>query len=413
VRDYDEVQHNDWTNSVNELNLKISKLEKLKTEINVKVEAFEQRITVYTRINMLKKQHGSEMNKVLNYIFGDYTISSDPVTLFENLNNVNAKMTKLEEYSQVNTQLIKLERDHHVYAENLKIFEKYGGESVDELEKKLILINNKTLTVIGKIKYINEKIKLFTNLKQIREDITNQMRDRRRALIYEKVNKINNQLDVSISKTTILLDDLQRRLSEVNYNRRNHNALMLKLESHENKYNVVSDIYDALSPNKGVIGELMTSVINSFITDMNLFIADVWSYKLEIQEMVPSEKGLDFKFKVNVKDSEIINDISQLSSSMQDIIDLAFVLTYSKYVGFEAMPVFLDEFGSTFDTEHLHTAYNVLDSLNDGDRQIFLITHHDTVFTRFGEKADIHVIDVKNLNIADSISYNNNFKLRR
>ena len=119
---------------------------------------------------------------------------------------------------------------------------------------------------------------------------------------------------------------------------------------------------EALSPESGLIAKSINSFLNGYLSEMNTIINSVWSYNMELLPCeVDSENDLNYKFKVKVNHDEIIEDISKLSSSMQEIVNLAFKIVFVKYLGLAGYPLILDEFGRTMDAEHRQSAYDIID----------------------------------------------------
>ena len=99
---------------------------------------------------------------------------------------------------------------------------------------------------------------------------------------------------------------------------------------------------------------------------------------------IDSDSDLNYKFKVKVNHDEIIEDVSKLSSSMQEIVNLAFKIVFVKYLGLANYPLILDEFGRTMDAEHRQTAYDIIDRvLSHNFNQIILVCHFESMYSRF------------------------------
>ena len=118
------------------------------------------------------------------------------------------------------------------------------------------------------------------------------------------------------------------------------------------------------------------------------------------------EDDLDYKFKVLVNGTDIIEDIGKTSSSMQEMINLAFKIVFYKYKGYMNYPLILDEFGRTFDAQHRISAYEALDRyLADDFSQVYMVSHFESMYGRFSN-ADVSVLGTTGVDLNTVKTYN-------
>ena len=155
---------------------------------------------------------------------------------------------------------------------------------------------------------------------------------------------------------------------------------------------------DVLSPESGLIAKSINSFLNGYLSEMNNIINSVWSYNMELLPCeIDSDSDLNYKFKVKVNHDEIIEDVSKLSSSMQEIVNLAFKIVFVKYLGLANYPLILDEFGRTMDVEHRQTAYDIIDRvLSHNFNQIILVCHFESMYSRFVNADFLELKEYKN-----------------
>lgn len=81
-----------------------------------------------------------------------------------------------------------------------------------------------------------------------------------------------------------------------------------------------------------------------------------------------------------------------------EIIDFAFKLIASLYLGFSNYPLYLDELGQNQDETHLTNAMNYVKMLIDADRhsQLFMISHYAAGHGSFTQ-ADYLVLNGANI----------------
>jgi len=96
---------------------------------------------------------------------------------------------------------------------------------------------------------------------------------------------------------------------------------------------------------------------------MNYIINSIWSYDMYIQPCELENGELSYSFPVITDGRGYTDDISNTSSSMQEIIDLSFKIVAMKYSKMENYPLFLDEFGKTMDMQHIVKAYQAIDNV--------------------------------------------------
>jgi len=156
----------------------------------------------------------------------------------------------------------------------------------------------------------------------------------------------------------------------------------------------------------------MNSFLNRFVSDMNSIISLIWSYDLEILPcMIGEGNDLDYKFRVKVNNSETVEDVSKVGSSMHEMINLAFRIVFTKYMGIQDTPLILDEFGRTFDDEHRRKAYRVVnDIFTSMFNQIFIVSHFESMYGSLSN-TDLNVLSSNNLDIDKKKISNNVFKI--
>ena len=215
---------------------------------------------------------------------------------------------------------------------------------------------------------------------------------------------------IAVVKDEIL--DKSRSIELDKLNKSKLNDDIKELKNLEIREKVTKLLHKALSPNEGLIAKSINSFLNLFISDINNIINTIWTYDMVL---LPCNIGdgddLDYKFPVKVDNSEIIEDVSKLSSSMREIVDLAFKIVFMKYKQLTEIPLILDEFGSTFDDTHRTAAYDTIDKLLTSDFiQTFIVSHYQETYLRFGH-ADISILSTDNINTNDINSYNKVMKI--
>ena len=184
------------------------------------------------------------------------------------------------------------------------------------------------------------------------------------------------------------------------------------LEEYKKIEYVVSKMLLELSPTEGLIAKSINSFLSVFVKEMNIVIDKIWTYPVEISTCdITEDSDLDYKFKVTINNSETIEDVSKLSSSVKEIVDLAFRIVFMKYMKLQDYPLYLDEFGATFDATHQKLAYDVIDKIMCSDfRQVFIICHFSNLYGNL-QNCDFNVIDPNNIDLGTITIYNEHMKI--
>lgn len=159
-----------------------------------------------------------------------------------------------------------------------------------------------------------------------------------------------------------IIHDLERSLVDVDQTHETHKLLC-----------------KALSPTDGVIAEQMTAFINCLTEQINEILEQLYSYPLKILPCGIDSGELDYKFPLVAGDDQVhAYDVKDGSEGQQEIIDFAFKLVASLYLGFNDYPLYVDEVGQNQDETHLSNVMSYIKLLIDANRhnQLFMISHH-------------------------------------
>lgn len=155
----------------------------------------------------------------------------------------------------------------------------------------------------------------------------------------------------------------------------------------------------ALAPTDGLIGRYLMGFMQGVVKMINAVIAEIWTYPMEVLPSQVEKDELDYRFPLNVNNEAVVApDISLGSASQRDIINFAFKLLVMKCLKLEDMPLYLDEFGSTFDEQHRLNLIPFLNQMLEMNQveQAFFISHFSATHGAFNQ-ADICVLDPSNI----------------
>lgn len=243
--------------------------------------------------------------------------------------------------------------------------------------------------------------------------------------LVEHYNEFSNETVEALRRTTYndMLRSIQAtlakheaRLHEV----KNHQQVIKNLENQisqlENEERCLKAAAKELSPTEGLIAEGLFGFMKLFIGQMNNFIKRIWTYPLVLQPCALGSDGaldLDYRFPVVVDTADNIRkDISEGSSAMHEVIDLAFKITAMKALRLEDFPLFLDEFGSTMDPTHKAATIQLINSIMEQDHftQLFMISH-DAVQYGALSNTEVCVLSADNMMLPKGMVYNQHVKI--
>ena len=383
---------------------------KLVNELNTKIEEIEKEIEVVNNNNLIVKRFNNicvnlkdllkdyyitvmknEMfiNEPMNVETLLFNIVND-ITIYSNVDNINTEIKAIEEK-------ISLSKSTNVkYYNSLK-------EEMEKLSNRIHLVNDNINTLV-KTKEENDKIlnlykDLDNKIKQLEEQSNKRIELESKYIdktIFDKVNEIileeRNQI-ASLSKKQI----------EILTKSKNIELIENTIKELEVEVVTWSNIIDIINPQDGLIAEGLLRYIKVFISRMNGFIKSIWTYPLVIHPTKESEENngeLSYRFPLTVglskKDRK---DIQDGSDGVKEVIDLAFKMIAMKSLGLSHYPIFLDEFGRTFDETHRDNALKLIDKFSEEfiDDQIFMVSHFYQQYSSIEESITYCVLSEDNI----------------
>lgn len=318
--------------------------------------------------------------------------------------NYNKMVILNEESKKIKEELSKIKMFTNLRKDNNLDYDKLNNE-ISENNLKLITLR-KYLANLNSDKIIKQNLKTLSLkyislLKSQEESLDNEIKKEKNKLLEDVITQcrtIKFDLEDKIKKSDLLEDRLK--------------ILENDIKVLENKSRLLKIAIDALSPNGGLIADSILSFIKTLVSDMNYIINSIWSYDLEIKSCDLENGDLDYKFPVISDSRGYTDDVGNTSSSMKEVIDLAFKIIAMKYSDMEDYPLFLDEFGRTMDMSHRVKAYTAIDNVASNIfSQVFIVSHFSGVYNRFSD-SDTIVLDSKNITL-DKKDYNSSIIINK
>lgn len=327
------------------------------------------------------------------------------------LTNLNKALDNIDmlhkEYPKLNEAFKTLTKHLSEINTTIKIKSEVNDLSKDELETEYSNLVTESMIMKDRLDKLNRYVSYIDMLKSNTLKIKKLSKLRKET--YEKeVNIIRNaSINEAIQYVKFEISKIEHSLStaktlEENVIRSKKNIDELKVKEESLKILVTE-----LSPSEGLIAKSINSFLSVFVKDISNTINSIWSYEMTLLPCSLSDSNdLDYKFPVHVDNKDTIEDVSKVSSSMKEIIDLAFRLAVMKYMGLKDFPLILDEFGKTMDETHRINAYNTIDRIMSYSfEQIYIVSHFQSMYGRFNN-ANISVLNSTNLSLEDSLVYN-------
>lgn len=216
----------------------------------------------------------------------------------------------------------------------------------------------------------------------------------------------NYQIDQVVVQHQNELGLIQRQLTERTTLQGVVDMLTRTQEEIELDYRALDLMTKALSPTEGLIAEQLSGSIGCQVAQWNAIIASIWASDLQILPCSIEEGELDYYFPVHSGASGgSSDDIAHTSTGQEEIINFAFVLTTMLYLEMQDYPLFLDEFGASFDEQHRLNAMSFVKQLIDSNHhsQLFMISHY---IGTHGGLSNPEVLVLDSSNIAVTGQYN-------
>ncbi len=348
--------------------------------------------------------------------FWNYLVESD--IIFDNPKMSIVELGKLRHDLETEVKIEVLTKEMEEFKKLKSMSEQDDQTNIDKLTETLAALEAEMLTKNRELTFERENIRKLEVYKEIAIDVRDMSKTLeekmsvRESIVDELMDNVSKQaINKMIQEVQLDLAQNEQRLSEVNMQR----ALVVDIQNQISKLSDEEDdlkvLTKELSPTDGLIAEGLLGFINSFISQMNSFIKKIWLYPLAIQPCKVNDEDefeLDYKFALQVNDSDnIIPDINKASSAMREVIDLAFKVVSMKYLKLSDSPMFLDEFGRTFDHAHRSAALHVITNLmtQSSFPQLFLISHYEESYGSL-KNAEVTVLCGNNIVIPKGSVFN-------
>lgn len=371
------------------------RLEMLKSIINTtKEELVKLTNIIKSKIELEAKliDRQDNINKLLNILHSESILKPFLGNITDNeldriptiLNTARVKIMNFSKYDILLKQLDNINNKIVSVEEANKIVKDLNISNKEALEKVIEELTTRRATTIKLIKDTRMYISLNEQLDEVMKGIKEYQDYKVDEYEYLVTMKQNDIILNGISEMKVQLSKIQKVIQESDINSARIKDIQDTIDNNKKDIDILGRMIEALSPDGGLIARSINSFLNVFINEMNHIINSVWRYSIELLPCDIEDNDLNYKFKVRVNHDEVIEDVNKLSSSMQEIVNLAFKVVFIKYSKLTYYPLILDEFGRTMDPEHRVNAYDIIDKvLSHNFNHIILVCHFESMYSRF------------------------------
>ena len=236
-----------------------------------------------------------------------------------------------------------------------------------------------------------EHIKNVDKLSNLKNDILEHKELRKSNMV-----KIYNQFksyesEKKREELMSIRDDINRRINSNKFIRDEMSINSSKIEQLNTEIDDLNILKKAISPDGGLIGKVMSNFMDAFLGRMNSVISRIWDYDLMVLPPEIKANGkFEYRFPVRIGDKGISKDVLKTSTSIGDIINLAFRISSMETLGLEELPLLIDEFGKSMDEIHRDKVYDEIERITDLKfSNLVIISHYEELYNRF-TTADIN-----------------------
>jgi len=366
------------------------------------IEYKNKLVDYFNRYKMIMDIFKSYDNLVFIYELLKEHIQNNPSYAINKIHSLETELRNAYDYFRLDQSKKELEDLIKNKKSDIDTFKTNINNELSNLENEINILNIKQSRYKNELDILNQQIQNYTSINKGIEYISKKYEDYNKISKEYLTLKINEAINYIINPLLSETIQLQNTLSSIHSQKNYVESLKSKSLSLEKDTNAYKLLLDILSPKTGIIAESLITFINDIVEYITNLINEVWTYKIEILpiEIENENDSLDYKFSLKVEDNDPIDDISKGSNGIKEIINLAFKICVLFYLDFKGYPLYLDEFGASFDSQHRLNANKIINKLIDDDHfsNIFMISHYEESYGSLNN-TDIVVLDSSNITL--------------
>lgn len=366
-----------------------------KDRTEVYLEQFSQWLTAYTECINARRSYPRLARLFTHIDPDDVFLSDEPKSLVGKLNQYLQGVLHGIEYYTVKESLQHL-------GTAIQAKKNSDGFSLDTLKERVLNVEQRYNTALVKQRMETQRYKQLQtqrddllNARRLQEAIQETFGELDLALQQFEASALNSALDKEV-------DALQSTLSGVRELLSKNDSVKGIVQHLENSVRELKDELEAgqlllqtLSPTEGLIAEQLNGYLQTFTSQLNWSIQQVWTVPLNVLPPDFEDGELNYLFPMQSSQLDhIVPDISKGSRGQREIINFSFMLLVLDYLGIQSVPLLLDEVGHSFHQTHRDRLFAYIRSLVETKRvtQVFIVSHFASSHGSL-TNADTNVID--------------------
>ena len=270
------------------------------------------------------------------------------------------------------------------------------------LKNQFLQTQQQDLNHVIEIGQIEKKLKDFQQASQ--------------ASVLELVKATRNDfINACLKQLQIELAQKQNTLNDINMQKGIIRDIQATIDRLSHEEECLKLLVSSLSPTDGLIAEGLLGFIREFVRQMNVVIASVWTYRMEVQDCGMDGEGnteLDYKFGLLIQNEDnVAPDIGKGSTGQREIVDLAFRIVAMNYLKISENQLVLDEFASNMDPGHREASVELIKQLlyQLPFSQMFVVSHD---YQQYGALTQAQICVLCARNVVAPAEYNQHVKMQ-
>lgn len=351
----------------------------------------------------------SEYAYLDNFIWKDFFglgIYKDSLGVIRDyFDSIIPSIEKLKLYYQESVRMKKL-------TENAELLGDLKSLSLADAEQQIELLSSKRISLLDQIAYATKQLGFTNKIVSLMAANDSSLKDLISSLYMAMEDIVRTESDEAIERAEKAIAFQYKRLTELEGRKALIAELTESLSELKSELSGYQMLSEALNPNTGLIAKLLTSSLHGIISNVNNIIETIWAKSLRVLPCGIEDGKLDYKFKLEVNNYPVlVPDFSMASDGQQDIVNFAFRLMAYKALKLKDYPLFLDEFGKTFDEQHRFNLTEYIKMLvTAGDNPyVFFISHY---YGQHGGLTNNETLVLDEANVTVPMEYNTNVIMR-
>lgn len=377
----------------------IERLTTLREEIKVTMKETEESLesirdyfSNFKIYSGVRKDTLSVLNVFWNKVDSEELVFNQPEAIWSLVNKLSNELFSIGEAIQAETELLNIENK----IKDTKIIESASLDSITSdvnfLSGEVTSLQEGKLELSEELKLMDKLEILYSKLETMETTLSKSEKELKEYNLNDLTKELLNVIDSQIRESRMISSSIENDLRNVDTIEYTLKQYQSNIDDTKESIKVLDIVLKELCPKSGLIAKSVSSFLNTIIHNINNTIDKIWDYKMVLNPIDVESDSLNYRFKVEVEDRTVIEDIGKVSKGMKEAINLSFKLVMYRLLKLNNYPLYLDELASNMDVSHSSNMVNLVHNLSTGGRfsQIYLITHKEN----FGFLRDLDKVEL-------------------